>query len=101
MLDERIKVTVRVEEFVTTIEARRRNQRVDGFAGSNAMSSEQPIVASRANGTLVPAKLDYRKSPEQRMSLIEILVAGDALQDLRQDQVADDDPVPIANQFLQ
>ena len=90
MLDERVEITIAVQQRKAIKDAAGGDQRIDRLADRNAEAAEMAIVAGGFNGDAVvtdryPVELGH---PGQH--LLEVSRAPGALQDFREDQVTNE-----------
>src|ERR1017187_4806741 len=88
MLCERIKNPVVVQQVIPTLDAAGSNHRIGGLANGHAEVAQRPEVLRRLNRDFLPAQLYHDQRSQHFLGLVEVPVVVEALQDFRQNQVA-------------
>jgi hypothetical protein len=88
VLLESIEVTVAVKQAETVRDAACRNEHVDSAAHGDAERTKSAEVSCGLDSQVRAANVDLVELPEQPSGFVEPLVVLEALQDLRQNQVA-------------
>ncbi|SBT04596.1 hypothetical protein ACCAA_1650001 [Candidatus Accumulibacter aalborgensis] len=88
MCHERIEIPVAVQQGVATVDASRRDDRVNRLADRNAQRPQRTVILRRLNGDIQPTEINDHQGSEQPLRLVEVTVAAEALQHLGQDEVA-------------
>src|SRR5258706_5016228 len=86
---------------MTTDDAPRGQDHVNGAAHSNAQAPQFPVVPGGLNHDIFAAKNDQVQTAKEPAHLIELLVEPTPLQDLGEDQVTNRDLLRIEQSFQQ
>ena len=89
MPGKRIEVPVVVQQVIPALDASGGNHRIEGLANGDAEAAERPEIFRRLNRDFLSAQLHDDQRSQHFSGLVEVSLVGEALQDLRQDQVAD------------
>ena len=88
MLFKGIEVTVAVQQRHAVRDAARRDHGVNGLAHRKAKGSKLAKILGGFDGEFQATQIDGMQTGERSLHRIEFAVGRTALQDLRQDQVA-------------
>ena len=89
MLHKRIKIPIAVEQGEAILDAARGDQGVDGFADGDALGAKGAVVLCGLEGDVAAGDVDLSEGGEEVRRLAEFAVAGEALQDFGEHQIAD------------
>lgn len=89
MLLKRIEVTVAVQQLQAVHDAAGRDHGVDGLAHREAKGTQLAKILGGFDGELKTTQVGGMQGGECSLHRVEFAVGSAALQDLRQDQVAD------------
>ena len=89
MLGERIEIPVVVQQLIPALDAPGCNHRIDGLANDNTHPAQRAKIPRRLNRDFLSAQLHYRQRSQHSPDVIEVAFVVEALQDLKQNQVAD------------
>jgi hypothetical protein len=86
---ERIEIAVVVQQGEFALDASGGNYRIDGLANGHTARSQLPEIPGGLNRDFPSAELDDYQGGQHFPRLVEVALAGEALQDLSENQIAD------------
>jgi hypothetical protein len=100
MVDEGLEVTIAEKKGDAILDAPRRDKCVTRLANGYATSPQEAIISRRLDPDATVPNLDQLKRTEHTQRPIEIAIAGEALKDLGQNNVTNQNRL-LAQQFIQ